>query len=163
MKRIVITVLMCILLFILDNTLVPFFSIKGFYPSLLFIFVIFYSIINDTLEAMWIGILSGALQDLYFYNGFFVNTFTNMLICILAAKVGNSILKEKLIIPVTTSFILSFLKGVVIFVILYLVKTYTNFQYIIFNSLYTMVVSFIMYKWIYKFLQKDYMQKKWKF
>lgn len=45
MERLII-VLISILLLILDNSLVPFFAIKGAYPSLLFTFVIAYSLVN---------------------------------------------------------------------------------------------------------------------
>ena len=67
MKRLIL-ILICLLLFIVDNTLVPFFSIKGVYPSLLFTFAVLYALMSGYWEAVFIGVLSGFLQDVYFVN-----------------------------------------------------------------------------------------------
>ena len=45
-----ILILVSIVLVILDNSLVPFFSVKGAYPSLLFVFAIAYSLINGKIN-----------------------------------------------------------------------------------------------------------------
>ncbi|MCM8710367.1 rod shape-determining protein MreD [Clostridium sp. SYSU_GA19001] len=163
MKKILTIVFICVLLMIIDNTLVPFFAIRGFYPSLLFIFCLFYSIINGSWEGIWIGILSGVLQDLYFINGFGINTFTNMLLCALAGFIGVSIFKEKSLIPIVSCFFMTVIKGILVFSILYIVKMYTSFEHIIYNSLYSVVVSIFMYKRVYRLCQKEYMQRKWSF
>ena len=65
-----IVILVSIGLVILDNSLVPFFSIKGAYPRLLFVFAITYSIINGKEKAIFIGVVSGILQDIFFFHGF---------------------------------------------------------------------------------------------
>lgn len=163
MKRIIIVILLCVTFLILDNALVPFFSIRGYYPSLLFLFCICYSMINGTSEGVWLGVFSGALQDIYLFNGFGINMLINMLVCIIAATIGNSIFKDKSLIPIATSFILSLLKGVLVFCILYLVKQYTRIEDVFFNSIYNMIVSIIMYRWVYKLCSKEYMVKEWRF
>ena len=66
MKRLIL-ILICLLLFIVDNTLVPFFSIKGVYPSLLFTFAVLYALMSGYWEAVFIGVLSGFLQDVSKY------------------------------------------------------------------------------------------------
>ena len=90
-----ILVLISLLLLILDNSLMPFFSIKGAYPTLIFTFAIAYSIIYGRKEAVIIGVTSGLLQDIFFYNGFGVNSLINMLLCLLAAIIGENIYREK--------------------------------------------------------------------
>lgn len=94
MKR-VILILISILLLILDNTFAPFISIKGVYPSFLFVFVISYSIINGTKEAVIMGVISGLLQDIFFFNGFGVNALANMICCVIAGVVGEDIWRKK--------------------------------------------------------------------
>jgi rod shape-determining protein MreD len=152
-----------VLFLILDSTLVPFFAIRGYYPSLLLLFAIFYSIINGSWDGLWIGIFSGILQDIYFFNGFGVNAFSNMLICTAAGFIGIGIFKEKSLIPIVSSFALTLGKGIIVYAVLYVAKVYTPFENIIFNSLYSMVVSVFMYKTIYRLCSKEYMQKKWSF
>ena len=48
------------------------------YPSLLFIFAIAYSIISGKKEAIFIGIVSGILQDIFFVKGFGINLLLNI-------------------------------------------------------------------------------------
>ncbi|MCM0648961.1 rod shape-determining protein MreD [Clostridium swellfunianum] len=163
MKKLFTLLFICVLFLILDNTLVPFFAVRGFYPSLLTVFVVLYSIMNGSFEGLWIGILSGFLQDIYFFSGFGVNAFSNMLICTLAGFIGIGIFKEKGLIPVVSSFALALLKGIIVFVILYIAKVYIPIQNVLYNSLYSMLVAIFMYRWVYRLCLKEYMQRKWSF
>lgn len=163
MKKLLVLGSICFVLLIIDNALIPFFSIRGFHPNLLFSFVISFSIIDGSWNGLWLGVFSGALQDVYFFNGFGINMFVNMLICVIAGFIGTGIFKEKLLVPVMACFGLSVLKGLMVFSILYVTKQYINLSDIIFNSLYTMVLSVFIYKFVYRLSQKEYMQKKWKF
>lgn len=58
MEKLII-ILISIGLVILDNSLIPFFSIKGAYPSLLFTFAIAYSLVNKKERAVFMGVVSG--------------------------------------------------------------------------------------------------------
>ena len=64
MKRIIIIAISLFLL-ILENTILPSYSIMQGYPSILFVFAIAFSIVNGKEDAMFIGIVSGLLQDLF--------------------------------------------------------------------------------------------------
>ncbi|ERI90100.1 rod shape-determining protein MreD [Clostridiales bacterium oral taxon 876 str. F0540] len=163
MKKIFTLFLLCVLLLVADNTLVPFFAIRGYYPSLLLIFIILYSIINGMWEGLWLGAFSGVLQDLYFFNGFGINAFTNMLICLAAGFIGIGIFKEKGLIPIAASFVLCFIKGVLVFSLLFLLKEFTPFSNILYNSVYSMIVAIFVYRLVYKLCQKEFMQRKWSF
>ena len=92
MEKLII-ILVSIGLVILDNSLVPFFSINGAYPSLLFTFAIAYSLILGKEKAVFIGVVSGVLQDIFFFNGFGVNSLLNLLLCIFASLIGAGIIK----------------------------------------------------------------------
>lgn len=163
MKKLLTILVLCVLFFILDNTLVPFFEVRGFYPSLLMLFIILYSIVNGSMEGVWLGAFAGILQDLYFINGFGINAFANVLVCALAGLIGVGIFKEKSFIPVVSAFGLTFLKGLIVFSILFIVKSKTAFDHIFYNSVYSMIVSTIMYRWVYRLCQKEYMQRRWSF
>ena len=110
MKRFII-VLISILLLILDNSLSPFIAIKGVYPSLLFIFAIAYSIINGKKEAVFIGVVSGLLQDIFFFNGFGINALVNMLCCLFAGLVGEGIWRNNFIKSVWNLYYNVFIKN----------------------------------------------------
>ena len=60
MEKLII-ILVSIGLTMLDNSLVPFFAIKGAYPSLLFTFAIAYSLVNTKERSVFMGVTSGKL------------------------------------------------------------------------------------------------------
>lgn len=163
MRKVLTLFFICVLFFILDNTLVPFFAIKGYFPSLLLAFCLLYSIFNGSVEGLWLGVFSGMLQDLYFFHGFGINGFTNMLVSAAAGFIGAAIFKEKALIPIMSSLGLSLIKGILVFSILYINNQYMPFSKIIFNSVYNMIIAILMYKWVYRLCQKEYMQRKWSF
>ena len=163
MKRILTLVFLCILFLILDNTLMPLIKLNGAYPSLIFTFALCYSIVSSPKDAVIIGIFTGALQDLYFLNGFGINTLTNMLMCLIAAEIGNNIFIEKSLLPIVSAFVLSIVKGSIVFFIMFLIKQYTNMEALFYNGIYNLVASVFMYKFVYKLSQREYMKKEWRF
>lgn len=163
MKRILTVVFLCILFLILDNTLMPLLKINGAYPSLIFTFALCYSIVSSPKDAVIIGVFTGALQDVYFFNGFGINMLSNMLMCVIAAKIGKSIFTEKSFLPIVSSFVLSLVKGLMIFSILFLIKQYTHMEVILYQGIYNLVVAIFMYRFTYKLSQKGYMKKEWRF
>lgn len=163
MKKVIITLLSAGIFFILDISLMPFLAIKGYYPSLLLIFIICFSIINGSWDGLWLGIVAGIFQDLYFSNAFGINCLANMLICVAAAKIGNWIFREKNLVPILSSFVLSVTKGCIVYGILYVIGIYFNIKSVLYVSLYNMALTFFMYRWVYKLSKKPYMQKKWNF
>jgi rod shape-determining protein MreD len=152
-----------LILTILDNTLMPLISIKGYYPSLLFVFIISYSIINDFYEGLWIGVIAGSIQDIFFVNAFGINAFTNMLMCTLAMLIGRSLFKEKTLIPVLSIFVLTFFKGILVYCLFFILKIKTDSFIIIYGSIYNMVMGIFMYRMVYKLCEKKYMIREWTF
>ncbi|MCB2292518.1 rod shape-determining protein MreD [Clostridium algoriphilum] len=163
MKKILTIVFLCILFLILDNTLMPLLKINGAYPSLIFTFALCYSIVSSPKDAVVIGIYAGVLQDVYFFNGFGINMLSNMLMCVLANYIGKNIFVEKSFLPIISSFVLSIVKGLMVFCILFLVRQYTNIGVIFYHAIYNLIVSIFMYKFTYKLSQKEYMKTEWKF
>lgn len=163
MKRVLTLAFLCILFLILDNTLMPFIKINGAYPSLLFTFALCYSVVSSPKDAVIIGIYTGALQDLYFLNGFGINMLSNMLMCLVAAEIGRSIFIEKALLPVVSALVLSVVKGLIVVSIMFLIKQYTHMETVLYHGIYNLVVSIFMYKFAYKLSQKEYMKKEWRF
>lgn len=156
-------ILISIMLLILDNSMMPFLAIKGAFPSLLFIFAIAYSIIRGKNEALFIGVVSGILQDIFFYNGFGINSLTNMLLCVLAAIIGENIYKNKKLIPVIAAVILSLLKVASIFVIFKLINRNIDITIALYSSIYNVVVMFLGYNFVLKLCEKDKNNSSWRF
>lgn len=158
-----ILVLISLVLLILDNSFMPFLAIKGAFTSLLFIFAIAYSIINGKKEAVFIGVISGLLQDIYFYEGFGVNALVNMLLCLLAAFIGENIYREKKLIPTISMSFLYMFKVISLFLLLKMAGKTINFEIGIYASIYSAIVMFLGYDFVLRLYDNDYKKKSWRF
>lgn len=161
----VIISLISIGLLILDNSLLPLFQIKGIYPSLLFTFAVTYSFMKKKDYAVFIGVLSGFLQDIYFSNSFGINCLTNMLLCLIASAIGDTIVKNKKTIPVIGMFFITLTKFAVISIILYFIKMKISLSIIqmVIISLENAVITFIIYGYIARKIDKNNAGNQWRF
>lgn len=159
MKKFIV-VLISILLLILDISFLPFLAIKGIYPSTLFVFAIAYSIINGKEEGVFIGVVSGILQDIYFTQAFGINSLVNMLICFVAGIIGEGIWKNRRIIPVITMFFSSIIKLIVVFIIIYIIGIKATLLKNMFVAFYNSILMYLFYGLIYKFSNKDFERRK---
>lgn len=162
MKKTISILLISVFLAILDNSIMPFFAIKNVYGSLLFVFAIFISVNGNYIEGIILGIFTGFLQDIFFFNGIGINMLTNMLTLLFATYIGNLIIKEKRIIPILLTFILTFIKGNIIFVILYIGKKYFPYNQIFTNSIYNLFIGLVSYKLVYNFCHSDLIKETWR-
>ncbi len=162
MEKLII-ILVSIALLILDNSLIPFFSIQGIYPSLLFVTAIAYSIINGKEKAVFVGVVSGMLQDLFFFNVFGVNSLLNLLLCLFAAQIGAGIVKNKRLIPVISIFIITMIKFIGIFIIFYIVNIEIQFSKSIIMAVYNSVIMFFAYKVVLNIYDDEYSKQRWRF
>lgn len=162
MERLII-ILVSIGLVILDNSLVPFFSIKGAYPSLLFTFAIGYSITNGKEKAIFVGVVSGILQDVFFFNGFGINSLLNLLLCLLASFIGDGIVKNRRLIPVVSIFCITILKYTGIYFIFYLLHIDMQFSKSIIMATYNGVAMLFVYKLVMNVYDDEYSKQRWRF
>ena len=162
MKRIIIIAISLFLL-ILENTILPSYSIMQGYPSILFVFAIAFSIINGKEDAMFIGIVSGLLQDLFFINGFGINLLVNFLLCLLAAKIGEGIFKNNRVIPVISCLILSMLKIVMIAILFIPFGKKINLNMAVMSALLNTIVMVIGYKFVLTTSKKYWKKDEWRF
>ena len=161
----IILCLISVVLLILDNSLLPSFSIYGAYPSLLFTFAITYSLLKKKNDALFIGILSGVLQDVYFFNGFGINCFINMLLCIAASAIGDSIVKNKRIIPVVSMFFITMIKFAALFIILYFIDMSFGLGVVrmIIISVENAIITFIIYNYLSRKIEENGSDQQWRF
>lgn len=162
MKKIVLIAISLGLL-ILDNTILPYYSINGAFPSLLFVFAIAFSIISGKWDAIFIGVVSGFFQDIFFFQGFGVNMFVNMLLCLLAAEIGGNIIKRNRIIPVIACFIISSLKVIAVFLLFKLFGQNIRFGISMLSAMFNTIVMLIVYKPILNKCEKNKAKEPWRF
>ncbi|MBE6071298.1 MAG: rod shape-determining protein MreD [Clostridium butyricum] len=160
-----ILVLISIVFLILDNSFAPFFAINGAYPSLLLTFAIAYSILKKKEDAVFIGVISGMLQDIFFYNGFGINSLLNLFLCILASIIGESIVKNKRLIPTLSMFVITIVKFFGLVIVLYFmdISIDINIIKLIIMSVYNSIIMFFFYKIISKEMDKNNSNQQWRF
>lgn len=161
--RIIVLGIIMLISNILDNSMMPFLSINHGYGSLLLVFMIAYTIQCSRGTAVIIGICTGLLQDLYFGNVFGINTLINMLICIICSELGNIIIKRKKIIPIMLAGVISIVKGLFIYGIMFMLKYNSNIYTLIDIAICNMILMFIIYKLVYKLSIKPFMKNRWNF
>lgn len=161
----IILILISIVLLIVDNSFAPFFAIHGAYPSLLLTFAIAYSILNKKEDAVFIGVVSGILQDVYFYNVFGVNSLLNLFLCIVASIIGESIVRNKRLIPTISIFVITIVKFFGIFIIFYFmdITIGVDFIKITIMALYNSIIMFFLYNVVFKQLEKNNNNQQWRF
>ena len=130
---------------------------------MLFTFSISYSIINGKNEAVFIGVVSGLLQDIYFSSGFGINALVNMLICLLAAIIGENIYREKKLIPIISMALLYLLKIFSIFIVLKFVGKTIYIEIGIYTSIYSSVIMFLGYNFVLRLYDNNYRKRSWRF
>lgn len=162
MKRLLL-IAMAVLFLIIENSLLPSYSIMGGYPSILFVFAIAFSIINGKEDAIFIGIVTGFLQDIFFINGFGINLFTNFILCLLAAVIGESILKKNKLIPVISCFVLSVIKIFIVSILFIPFKRVINIDNGLMAAVLNSILMFISYKTILTTSKKYWKKDEWRF
>lgn len=153
----------CIVLLILDTSLSSLISIKGIYPNLLFVFAISISIICGPKTGLLIGLLSGACQDLFFFEGFGVNTLINMWLCYIVGYIGKSIWKEKRVIPLIMMFVATILRYIGIFIIMNVVNKTITIDKWFYVALYNCIIMALAYGKIYRKCNEDDNEFSWRF
>lgn len=158
-----VVILVSIILLILDNSLIPGMAIKGAFPNLLFIFAISYSLVKGIKEAVIIGVFTGIIQDIFFYSIMGINSFSNLLLCVLAAFIGENIFKNKKLIPVLTMFILSIIKVCLVYIFMKFAGKDININRALLSALYNTFIMYFVYNFILRLCDEEYRVNPWRF
>lgn len=130
---------------------------------MLFVFVIAYSLVNTKERAVFIGVVSGILQDIFFFNGFGVNSLLNLLLCLLASFIGSGIIKTKRLIPVISMFFITLIKYMGVFGMLYVLNVKIDVSNSIVMGIYNCVIMFFVYKFVLNIYDDEYSKQRWRF
>ena len=98
--RLLITVLIIVLNFILQTTLFPYFAIQGVFPNTALLIVTSYALLRGSKEGALVGAGTGLLMDVFFqtYIGFY--TVLYLLTGLLFGRSQRSFFRENYILPI---------------------------------------------------------------
>lgn len=109
------------------------------------------------------GVVSGILQDIFFFNGFGVNSLLNLLLCLLASFIGAGIIKTKRLIPVTSAFFITIIKYAGVMLIFNFFNIEIQFSKSIIMGVYNGGVMFFVYKLVMNVYDDEYSKQRWRF
>lgn len=145
MKKVVL-LLITLILFVLDVSVLPFLTIGGYYPSLLSLFFFIYVLNNDKVGIFYFSIVVGFFQDVFFYNGFGINTLLNLLLGILVYYLLKRYSTNKHIISIFFVVCAYMLKSFFIFIYLFLMYGLkVKFIQVLYEVIYVFIVLLIIY------------------
>lgn len=150
-------------LFLLDMTLVPFFSAWGAYGSLLFTFGAIFSIQGDFDDAFLMALLTGFLQDIFFPYAFGINMLLNLLVFLGLSKMGTTLKEGRNSAEVLFTAGGALAKALLIVILLTIFGFGTNKFSIPVTGLHTLIFSLLMHGSIVSLRRVPYMKKEWKF
>ena len=155
--------IMAILLFVLDLTFVPFFSINGSYGSLLFAFFGVFALLSDLEDAFLLAIIVGLLQDIYFPYVFGLNILMNLLLFFGLSKAGETLKEGRKTIPVLFVTLAQGVKNLLMVGILSLFGYHANFSSVLIAPIFTLVFAIFLYNRVIAFRRIPMIKKEWKF
>lgn len=161
--RNILIVLVAMFLFVLDQTLVPFFSLYGTYGSLVFTFFGLFALLSDFDDAILLAIVVGVLQDIYFPYAFGLNILMNLFLFLALSKAGETLKEGRKTLPVLFLALAQGVKNLMIILVLYLFGYKGNMSSVLIAPLYTMVFAFFLYNRVIAFKRIPMIKKEWKF
>jgi rod shape-determining protein MreD len=150
-------------LFLLDMTLIPFFSAWGAYGSLLFTFGSIFSVQGDFDDAFTMALLTGFLQDIFFPYAFGMNMLINLVIFLGLSKIGTTLKEGRHSAEVLFTTGGALLKSLLMFSLLTLFGFGANSSSIPVAGIHTLIFALLMHGSIVSLRRVPYMKKEWKF
>lgn len=131
---------------VLDTSFAIFFDFNDWYPSIVSLYFFIYSLNNEKYDITFFALFVGFLQDIFFYNGFGVNIFLNLVIGFIVHYLSVKYNKNKYILSIFLVASASLLKS-------FLVIIYMNIAFgvniyivkLLYEFVYTFVVLLFMY------------------
>ena len=152
-----------LILFLIDQTLLPFVAVYESYGSLLFTFMGLFIMQTDYDDAFVVGLLSGLLQDLYFPYVFGLHTLLNVLLFTGLSRIGLTLKEGKKTVPVLSLTLAQGIKTAVIIAVLYVFGIGSNYMPLLIMPLYTLLLSMLFYKRSVAYSRIPIVKKEWRF
>jgi rod shape-determining protein MreD len=145
-----------LLLVFLQSSFFKFIDIFGVKPDAVFIFVFSLSILNGPLEALYLSLFAGLLQDILFNSAFGVYTFALLLVSYTAGLLNRTIFKESTFVAFVFTFIGTLLYNLIIVFSMVLMKYQFSFveEFLdigMIQAVYNSLIVIFVYKYIVNF------------
>ena len=154
MVRAITMIFVIIINFILQSTLFQYIAIAGIKPNTAILIIVSYAILRGDIEATLAGFFAGLLQDIFF--GYYLGLFALLgaLIGFVCGKPFKNFFPENYLLPVILTAISMLAHEFLFYVFSFLLYGRTELSYyfdriILPGTIYTMVLSLVIYRLIY--------------
>lgn len=163
--RVLILGIIVFLNFILESTIFQYTRIFGVKPDFTIMLIISYAIMRGSMYGGLIGLISGFLNDLFYGKSFGVNSLSYMLTGYIIGKSQENIFKDSLIPPILFNIVGVFIYQNLFYFISYLSKVNISYMHVLINimipqSIYNGILGVVVYRYIYKLDDKNFMDRK---
>lgn len=162
--KIFILCLITIILLVLDTSFIPFLGFNNYYPSLLSIYCCVYCFNNEKYNVTLFTVFVGFFQDVFFYNGFGINIFLNLIIGLILSKLSNKYNKNKFILSTLLITFSLLLKSLLITLYVNIaLKINVNVIKFYYEFLYTFILVLFTYPLFNSIFKSKLFEKKLEF
>lgn len=154
--KVLVLFLITFFLSVFDVSLMPFFDFKGFYPSLLSLYFFVYSMNSEKYNIVYFSVLVGFFQDLFFFNGFGINIFLNLVMGLSLFYLSIKYNKSKYILSVLIVVSFAVLKN--IFISLYM-NLFFNVNFVLIKFVYDFLYTFTLMLLLYPIFNNMFKSK----
>lgn len=151
MKRIVSSIIIILLCFILQTTVFQSLSLADVAPNLLLIVTVAYGYMGGEKEGIWVGLLCGLLMDLFFGSVIGLYALILMIIGYLNGILNKIYYTDDLIIPLIIISVSDLIYNFLYYITEFLLRGRLNFFFYVHRIIlpevvYTVLVSVVLYK-----------------
>lgn len=144
------TLIVLLISYILETTLLSSISFFGASPKLVLVIIICYSMVSGKEKGAIIGIISGFFVDIFSSGAFGINILLYTYSAAIAGALSDKVFGKNAITSVVITFIVSFIYGIIFALAMYILKIDRNIIYFIFAyflpmSVYNALLSFFVY------------------
>lgn len=152
--RYLILILLPFLSIFLQSTFFSTYTIRGALPDVILIFVVFFALLNGSKNAATYGFFCGLLEDLYMGRFIGINALSKGATAYLIGKLEGNVFKENIFVGITTVVFGTFINGILVFLLSFLIFQDLHFDSYLLISLlyqvgYNVLLAVPLYTWYY--------------
>lgn len=155
MLNYVFTVLILILNFILQTTVLKHFSIMGVAPNTALILVVIFALLRGKYSGAFAGLIAGLLQDIFFGKIIGINALIYFLVGYIVGLLDDKVFKENLVLPFLTILGSTFVYHMVYYLFMVFLSTNVSLaimmkDIVVIEMIYNSVITILIYRRVLK-------------
>ena len=159
MKKAALWAVLILSMYVFQTSLLPMLSYNGISANLMLLLTMSVAFIKGNRYGVFIGFITGLLQDLTTGSFFGCDIFSYMLIGLLCGKFSNQIFKDQFFLPVITSSFVTLIHYAIIVSFIFMLGYKLNLQWNLQHTLlpmicYQLMLAYPVYKLTFEFNEK---------